>query len=290
MKEFDYAAPTTLDEAIRLLAGSNGDARPLAGGTDLIAQMKEGRKKPALVVDVKRIPELQVLAFSETEGLRIGAAVPCTDVAGYEPVRARYPAIAYAASLVGSIQIQNRASVGGNLCNAAPSADVAPPLIGYQARAVLAGPGGRREILLEDFFAGPGKTVLGKGELLVEIRLPVPPARSAGAYLRFIPREEMDIAVAGVGSWVEVGGDGRVRAARIALAAVAPTPLRAWPAEEFLAGKLLAEGSRAEAGRLAAAAARPIDDVRGTAAYRRELVNVLTRRTLHQCAEMLGVN
>ena len=276
---FEYAAPQHLQDAVTLLAEAGGEARPLAGGTDLIAQMKEKRRSPALVVDVKKIPELNVLSY-ET-GLRIGAAVSCTQIAEFEPVRVHYPALAEACALIGSYQIQNRAALGGNFCNAAPSADAIPPAIAYGATLVVAGPNGQREIPAEDFFVGPGQTVLEKGEVLVEIALPPPPTHSGAAYLRFIPREEMDIAVAGVGSFVQLGPDARTcEQARIVLAAVAPTPVRAEGAEAFLIGRALDETTLAQAGELASQAASPISDVRGSAAYRIELVKVLTRRTL----------
>ncbi len=276
---FEYAAPQNLQDAVTLLAEADGEARPLAGGTDLIAQMKEKRRSPALVVDVKKIPELNVLSY-ET-GLRIGAAVSCTQIAEFEPVRVHYPALAEACALIGSYQIQNRAALGGNFCNAAPSADAIPPAIAYGATLVVAGPNGQREIPAEDFFVGPGQTVLEKGEVLVEIALPPPPTHSGAAYLRFIPREEMDIAVAGVGSFVQLGPDARTcEQARIVLAAVAPTPVRAEGAEAFLIGRALDETTLAQAGELASQAASPISDVRGSAAYRIELVKVLTRRTL----------
>ena len=170
---FEYAAPQSLQDAVALLAEASGEARPLAGGTDLIAQMKENRRNPSLVVDVKKIPELNVLSY-ET-GLRIGAAVSCTQIAEFEPVRVHYPALAEACALIGSYQIQNRAALGGNFCNAAPSADAVPPAMSYGATLVIAGPGGQREIPAEDFFVGPGQTVLEKGEVLVEIALPPPP-------------------------------------------------------------------------------------------------------------------
>lgn len=265
------------------MAEADGRARPLAGGTDLIAQMKEGRRIPRVVVDVKKIPELNVLDLDEGEGLRIGAAVPLVDIIAFPPVRERFGDIAYACSLIGSVQIQSRATIGGNLCNAAPSADMAPPLICHDATAIIAGRGGVSSVAAEGFFVGPGRTILAPGELLVELRLPIPSSRSAAAYMRLIPREEMDIAVAGVGSLVVMEPDLRTcRGGRIALCAVAPTPIRAVEAERYLAGRVLGEAAMAEAGRLAAEASRPIDDVRGSAAYRRELVKVLTRRTLAQ--------
>ncbi|MEW6300048.1 MAG: xanthine dehydrogenase family protein subunit M [Thermodesulfobacteriota bacterium] len=289
MREFAYAAPQSLQEAIELLSRAAGDGRPLAGGTDLIVQMKERRRSPSLVVDIKRIPELNVLAWDERQGLRVGAAVPCTRIAAFAPARERYPALAEACALIGSVQIQNRAALGGNFCNAAPSADAVPPVLAYGGTLVIAGPAGRRELPAEAFFVGPGETVLGKGELLVEIVLPPPPPLSGAAYLRFIPREEMDIAVAGVGSFLRLSADRRrCEQARIALAAVAPTPVRAREAEDFLAGKPPDEAALAQAGELAARAAKPISDVRGSAAYRLELVKVLTRRTLHKALERLA--
>ncbi len=289
MHEFVYAAPQSLPEAIDLLSRADGEARPLAGGTDLITQMKENRKSPRLVVDIKRIAELNALSWDEQQGLRIGAAVSCTRIATFAPVREHYPALAEACALIGSIQIQNRAALGGNFCNAAPSADAVPPVLSYGGTVLIAGPGGRRALPAEDFFVGPGQTVLGKGEILVEIAIPTPPPHSGAAYLRFIPREEMDIAVAGVGSFVQLSADRtRCERARITLAAVAPTPMRAREAEDFLADKPLDAATLAQAGELAAKAAKPISDVRGSAAYRVELVKVLTRRTLQKALERVS--
>lgn len=281
MHEFDFAVPDTLHQALELLSRANDEARPLAGGTDLIPQLRENRCRPSLVVDIKNIPELKVLAY-DANGLRIGAAVSCTRIAGFAAVRQHYPALAEACGLIGSYQIQNRAALGGNICNAAPSADAVPPVLSYSGRLVIAGPNGQhRELAAETFFTGPGQTVLSKGEVLLEIYLPPPPANSGAAYLRFIPREEMDIAVAGIGSFVQLSSDGqRCQQARITLASVAPTPVRATEAEAFVAGKVLDASAIAEAGELAAKAARPISDVRASAAYRLELVKVLTRRTL----------
>ena len=290
MREFEYAAPASLQEAIDLLRRANGEARPLAGGTDLIAQMKENRKRPALVVDVKGISDLNVLSFDEARGLRLGAAVSCARVASFAPARERYPALVEACGLIGSVQIQNRAAVGGNFCNATPSADTVPPILSYEGNVVIAGPTGRRQHPAEEFFIGPGETVLAKDEIVVEIAIPPPPLRSGAAYLRFIPREEMDIAVAGVGSLVQLDADGRCcQQARIALAAVAPTPVRAREAEEFLVGKTADETVFAQAGELAAQAAKPISDVRGSAAYRTELVKVLTRRSLRKAWERVTI-
>jgi carbon-monoxide dehydrogenase medium subunit len=289
VREFIFAAPQGIQEAIDLLARVHGDARPLAGGTDLIAQMKENRKSPGVVVDVKRIPELNILSWDQQHGLRIGAAVSCTRLATFVPVRERYAALAEACALIGSVQIQNRAALGGNFCNAAPSADALPPVISYGGKLIIVGPTGRRELPAEDFCVGPGQTVLGKGELLVEITIPTPPSPSGAAYLRFIPREEMDIAIAGVGSFVQLNADRTLcEQVRITLAAVAPTPVRAREAEAFLNGKLLDQATVTQAGELAAKAAKPISDVRGSAAYRVEMVKVLTRRTLQKALERVS--
>lgn len=289
MRPFEYVAPQTLREAYRVLAQGNGSVRPLAGGTDLIDQLRVGRKTAAVVMDIKKVPELQQLDWSPRRGLRIGAAVPCEGVYNDPTVQQKYPAIADGARLVGSWQIQHRAGLGGNICNAAPSADTVPPLLVYGAQAVIGGPRGRRQVLLERFFVGPGRSVLESDEILLGVVVPPPPPRSFSYYLRFTPREEMDIAVAGVGTLIAVAGrEKRCSLARMALAAVAPTPVRAREAEDFLKGKPLSDENIREAGELAVRAAKPISDVRGSAAYRIELVKVLTRRTLAACRGQLA--
>lgn len=280
MQAFAYAAPTTVAEAVALLSAHAGTARPLAGGTDLITQLKEGRRQAGLVVDLKRIPALQVLEFRPETGLRIGAAVACVRLQESPEVRRHYPVLAHVCSLIGSYQIQTRAGLGGNLCNAAPSADGVPALIALGARAVIAGPGGERTVDVEQFCTGPGRTVLAPGEILTELRVPPPAPRSGAAYRRFIPRGEMDIAVAGAGAALELDPVGKVARARIALAAVAPTPLRVPAAEAVLAGQAPSPDRFAEAAAAAAAACSPISDVRGSAEYRRHLVGVLVRRAL----------
>ncbi|MCI0882585.1 MAG: xanthine dehydrogenase family protein subunit M [Chloroflexi bacterium] len=288
MPNFDYEAPTTLAEALVLLARP-GEVRPLAGGTDIIDQLKSNRRNADLVVDMKRIPELLELSMNGS-GLRIGSAVSCTDVLKFTAKHGGYPALSESAALIGSIHIQNRASVGGNVCNAAPSADTIPPLLVHEAVAHTVGAsGGERAIPLIDFFAGPGQTVLQKGEILKLLVLPVPSENTASAYLRFIPRNEMDIAVAGVGSLIEVNPESKmVNKARIALASVAPTPVRAYAAEKSLEGSVIDQAAIDRAAELAVKAAVPITDVRGSAEYRKELVKVLTRRTLNICLDRLG--
>lgn len=279
MNAFDYAAPRTVAEAVRLLAGQNGAARPVAGGTDLLVQLREGRKHAALVIDVKRIPELNVLTFDARGGLEIGAAVPCCRVAEHADVAKRYPGLVDAVSLVGGVQIQSRASIGGNLCNASPAADTIPALIAHQAACHVSGPGAAtRQLAVEAFCVAPRRNALQPGELLTAISLPPPAPRSAGAYLRFIPRNEMDIAVVGVGVTVTLDDAGTCRAARVALGAVAPTPLLVPEAGATLVGTSLSDAAIDQAAALAQAAARPISDMRGDAAFRRHLVGVLVRR------------
>jgi carbon-monoxide dehydrogenase medium subunit len=283
VKWFDYAAPHTLDEAVALMAAHPG-ARPLAGGTDLLVQLRSGRKETDCVVDVKRVPELNELTYDPAHGLTLGAAVPCFRIYGNTQVARAYPSLAEVAALIGGTQIQGRASVGGNLCNAAPSADSVPLLIALNGRCRITGPNGTRELAVEDFCTAPGRNILEPGELLVSIHLPAPAPGSGARYLRFIPRNEMDIAVAGAGVQV-VLQNGNFRSARIALAAVAPVPLFVREAGEALGGKAVNASSLAEAADLARRAARPITDMRGTAEYRRHLCAVLTRRALESAIE-----
>lgn len=283
MKWFDYAAPQSLAQALTLLA-AHPRARLLAGGTDLLVQMRSEQTETDFVVDVKRIPELNELSYGSTHGLTLGAAVPCRRVYGDLALSRTYPALAEVASLIGGIQIQNRASIGGNLCNAAPSADSVPVLIAYGATCRIAGLGDTREIAAENFCTGPGQTVLRQGELLVSVHLPPAPPHFGASYLRFIPRNEMDIAVAGAGVAVVVE-DGVFRSARIALAAVAPTPLFVREAGEALVGRLVDAESIRTAAEIAKAAAKPITDMRGTAEYRRHLCAVLTRRALEAAVQ-----
>ena len=285
MQEFVYERPGTVAEAVAALRA--GDARALAGGTDLVPQLREGRRTAGRVVDLKHIPEMTAIAALPDGGVSIGAAATATAVARHAEVARRHPAVGLSAQLIGGVQVQNRASLGGNICNAAPSADGVPALICLGARAVVAGLEGRREMAVEEMFAGPGRTCLAAGELLVAIRLPAAQLRSAACYLRFTPRREMDIAVAGSGVWLRLGGDGSIADARVVLASVAPTPIRAPAAESKLMGEKPSGALFEEAGRLAAKDARPISDTRGSADYRRTLVAVLTARALADCCRQL---
>ena len=271
-----YEAPRSVSEAVRLMAADPG-ALVLAGGTDLLVQFRAGVRQPSAFVDVKRIPELMSIAI-DAQGLRLGAAAPAAVIGEHAELRRLWPGLAESVRLIGSTQIQGRGSVGGNLCNGSPAADTTCALIVNRAQCVVAGPGGERTVPVEEFCTGPGRTVLQPGELLVAIRVPRPAARTADAYLRLIPRTEMDIAVAGAGASVTLDAAGVCTAARVAIGAVAPTALRVPEAGQALVGSPLDEASLKRAADAAAAAARPIDDKRGTAAYRRTVAGVLTRR------------
>jgi carbon-monoxide dehydrogenase medium subunit len=286
LKDFAYAAPTSLAEATKLLAGASGRAKLLAGGTDILVQLREGLRDADIVIDIKKIPELMELSYSPTKGLRLGAAVPCYRIYEHAEIAAAYPALADATRIVGGWQIQSRASVGGNLCNSSPAADTTPALIAHEVQCVIAGPKGERTIKVTDFCIGPGKNALESGELVVTLVFPPPAAKAGSAYERFIPRNEMDIAVAGAGSWVQLSTDGKnVDKCRIGVGAVAPTPRFADEASAWLAGKPATEESFAQAGELSKKVASPITDMRGTAEYRMHLVGVLVKRTLLKAAQ-----
>lgn len=280
MRAFAYHAPESLTEAVGILTREGTGGKVLAGGTDLLIAIKERGLVPRYVVSLRDVRELAAISYDERTGLRIGAAAKLADVAAHPVVQERYPILVQGASLVGSLQIQNLGTVAGNLCNAAPSADCAPPLIalGASLRAIRAG--GERLIPLEDFFVGPGRTVLGEDELVAEVLVPPPPPRSGGAYERYTPRQEMDIAVVGVGSVIALGEGHTCAHVRICLGAVAPTPIRATAAEEVLRGQPLSNALIERAAEAAAGQARPISDQRGTAGYRTRLARVLTQRTL----------
>lgn len=277
MTDSDYIAPTTIAAAVAALDAAHGSARALAGGSDLLVQMRAGRLRPELIVDLKRIPELCGIC-EDTGAFVIGATTACAVIGEHAALAAAWPGVVEAATLIGSKQVQGRATLAGNLCNASPAADSVPALIAAGATCIIEGPGGRREAPVESIQASPGRNTLARGEIVVAIRLPARAAGSGDAYLRMIPRTEMDIAVVGVGVNLTVNAGGVVTAARVALGAVAPTALLV-PA----AGAALV-GSRLEAGALDAmavavrAACRPIDDKRGTAAYRTQVAGVFARR------------
>ncbi|MCU0522281.1 MAG: xanthine dehydrogenase family protein subunit M [Anaerolineae bacterium] len=291
MRPFDYQAPATVDEAIAALAAKGERARPLAGGTDILVQLRQGRFELDLLVDLKRIPELLAIGYDPDTGLTIGAAVSCAVLAEHPDVRTHYPGLLDAASIIGGTAIQGRATLGGNLCNAAPSGDSIAAMMVLGARAVVAGPSGRREVPVASFCTAPGKTVLQKGELVVALKIPAPQPHTGARYLRFIPRGEMDIAVAGAGAWVALTADAtRITNARIALAAVAPTPLNVPEASAALVGHAPGEDVFAQAAALASEAATPIHDTRGTTPQRRHLVAVLVRRALQGAVKRAMAN
>lgn len=280
MYKFDFVAPRSPEDVVAQLRERGPGGKLLAGGTDLLLQTKARVVKPAYVVDLGRLDDLARLEHRPGEGLWIGATVRARAIQLSPLFQNGYSVVADGAKLIGSVQIRNLATVGGNLCNAAPSADVAPPLIAAGARAEIMGTDGPRSVPLDEFFVGPRRTVLGPAELLLGVWVPEPASRSGGHYLRHTPRKEMDIAVVGVASSVTVDGSGRCTDARIALGAVAPTPIRAVKAEAALRGQQLSTELIDHAASVAAEEARPISDVRGTAEFRRHLVGVLTRRTL----------
>ncbi len=281
MQTFDYVIAHNIQEATHFLSRPNCAARVLAGGTDLLVQLRENRRSLDLLVDIKQIPEATELRFDPVQGLSIGAAVPCFRIWNDATVAALYPGLTDAVALVGGIQIQSRATVGGNLVNASPAADTIPALIVHEAICDIAGAGGIRQLPVESFCVAPGQTALQAGEFLVRLRIKPPAAGFGAHYLRFIPRNEMDIAVVGAGAAVVLDADGAtVRWARVALGAVAPTPLLVAEAGAYLAGREATDDAVNQAAQIAADAATPITDVRGTAAQRKHLAGVLARRAL----------
>ena len=277
MTALRYEAPGTVDEAVALLAAADGDARVLAGGTDLLVQLRARMISPALIVDVKRIPEVSAVT-AEDGGFRIGAAATGAEVGEREDVKAAWPGVVEALELIGSTQIQGRASLGGNLCNASPAADSVPALIVVGATCTIAGPDGRREVPVQDVVTGPGQTSLGRGEFVVDFRLPPRPVRGGDAYLRFIPRTEMDIAVVGAALSVVLAEDGTCTHACVALGAVAPRALVVAEAAAAVVGTRLDDAALAALDAAARAACRPIDDKRGTIEYRTKVAGVLAQR------------
>jgi carbon-monoxide dehydrogenase medium subunit len=272
-----YEAPESLDRAVALLSGATGDVRVLAGGTDLLVQMRSDIVDPELIVDIKKIPETRAIA-EEKGGWRIGAAVTGAELKEHPRLKQVWPGVIEAANLIGSTQIQGRATMGGNLCNGSPAADSVPALIAAGATATVSGPGGRRDIPVEDVMIGPRRLSLRKGEFVVSFFLPPRPPRSSDAYLRFIPRTEMDIAVVGAGVSLTVDGAGAITAARVSLGAVAEKVLLVPEAAQAIVGSRLDRPAQDRLEAAARAACRPIDDKRGTIDFRIEVAGVLARR------------
>ena len=272
-----FEAPETLDAAVTLLHGEAGLARPLAGGTDLLVQLRAGAVEPDLIVDLKRIPEMRQIA-AVGGGFRIGAAVTGAELGEHPDLKKAWPGVVEATELIGSTQIQGRASLGGNLCNASPAADSVPAMIAAAAAVTVAGPDARRQVPVEEFIAGPGQTCLAKGEIVVAVNLPPRPDHAGDAYLRFIPRTEMDIAVVGAGVSLTLDDGGLCTHARVALGAVAATPILVPAAADALIGTNGDEDALARLAEAASAACRPIDDKRGTKVYRIKVAGVMARR------------
>ena len=272
-----YEAPKSIDEAVKLLGGEKGHARVLAGGTDLLVQMKSGRLEPDLIVDIKRIDGMRKIS-SEKGGFRIGAAVAGAELGENKDLVKAWPGVVEAARLIGSTQVQGRASMVGNLCNASPAADSVPALVAANAMAVIAGPKGKREVPVADVPTAPGKTSLAKDEIVEAILLPAKPANTGDAYLRFIPRTEMDIAVVGVGVCLTIDGSGTCTAARVALGAVGPRVILSDAAAKALVGTKVDDAALNKLAAAASAAATPIDDKRGTKEFRTDVTGVLAKR------------
>ena len=273
----EYKAPGSIDAAVTLLAQANGTAHVLAGGTDLLVQIRAGFTKPTLVVDVKNIPELRTISLDD-DGVRIGAAVSGAELGENDAVKAAWPGLVEATELIGSTQIQGRASLGGNLCNASPAADTVPALVAASAICLIAGPDGQRAAPVEQIVTGPGQTSLKNGEFVVQFQLPKKLPRSADAYLRFIPRTEMDIAVVGAGVNLTLDEKGICHQARVALGAVAPTVLLVEAGAKALIGSTLDDAALDKLRAAASAACNPIDDKRGTVEFRVDVAGVLAKR------------
>jgi len=273
-----YEAPDTIEAAAKLLAAESGDARVLAGGTDLLVQMRSEIVTPALLVDVKKISEMCQIK-EEAGGFRVGAAVTGAELKEHPKLSKVWPGVVEAANLIGSTQIQGRATMGGNLCNGSPAADSVPALIAAYAVAAIVGPNGRRELKVEDIMLAPRKLALTKGEIVASFLLPARPPKSADAYLRFIPRTEMDIAVVGCGLSLTLDGSGTCTSARVSLGAVAARPLLVDDAAKALIGTKVDDAALAKLEAAARAACKPIDDKRGSIEFRIDVAGVLARRT-----------
>ena len=284
MTDIRYVAPGTLDEAIGAFAAAGSAARILAGGTDLLVQMRSGLVRPGLIVDIKKIAEMTSIEETADGGFRIGAAVSGAALSEHPRFGKVWPGVLEAVNLIGSKQVQGRASAGGNLCNGSPAGDSVPAMIAAGAVVTVQGPNGRRQMKVEEVPVGPGRTNLKPGEILVSFTLPSRPKGSGDAYLRMIPRTEMDIAVVGLGVSLTLK-DGVCTAVRVGLGAVAPTVLLIEPAAKALVGSRLDDAALEAAAAACRAACRPIDDKRGTIPYRIKTAGVLLKRTAKIAAE-----
>jgi len=281
---FDFYQPATLQEASRLLKENGPGGRFLAGGTDLVIAMKEKGLLPKYVVDLKRLPELSGIRENSDGSISLGALTTLHDIETSPLIKQKYPFLAQSAAEVGSIQIRNRATIGGNMANASPSADTSPALMALGATATIASATGERKIAVEEFFKGPGQNAMDSDEILTEVTIPKTGANLVGEYIKFSPREMMDLAYVGVAVVYNLAKDKKCTGVRIVLGAVAPTPIRAKRAEAALEGQILSEALAEKAGQIAAQEAKPISDVRSSAGYRRAMVETMTKRALLNAA------
>ena len=287
MARFEYLEPQTLRQAITMLQRHGGDARVVAGSTDFLIRWRQGLWNPKYVVNLQHIPGLDRIRYSPRSGLRIGALATVQCIEADATSRERYPALATGATSFAGVQIRNLATIGGNVCNASPAADTLPALLAFGAECRVVGTEGDRVVPLDQFFTGPGRTVLQDGEILVEIRLPPPPRNSGSLYIKHSPRGAMDIATVGVASVISLQDRGRVcRDVKIGLASVAPTPIHAYSAENILRGQTISPALLEAVAQEAQSCATPIDDLRSTGAYRKSVVGALTQRTLGNAIAM----
>jgi carbon-monoxide dehydrogenase medium subunit len=285
MRRFEYFEPNTLDEAISLLSLYGGKANVLAGGTDLLVEIKEDVRRPDYVVNIKKIADVDHLQYDARTGLRFGALVTAREIEVSPLMREKYPGLCQATSEIGSIQIRNRATIAGNICRASPSADTLPPLIADGASVSIYGPDGERSVVLEEFFTGPGRTVLKPNEIVTEIRVPPPPPHTGSVYIKHGRRKAMELATVGVAVALTIERE-LCREIRIVLGAVAPTPIRARQAEAVLRNGPLERHLLEKAAQAAVNESTPVSNVRGSAEYRREMVRVLTKRAIGKAVEL----
>ena len=278
---YEYMTPVTIEEAIGLLAEHNGKAKVIAGGTDLFLQVRNKTKKPEYVIDISGIPTLDYIKYDKKQGLSIGALTTIRDVEKSTELLQKYPVLCQAAGRLGSVAIRNVGTIGGNLCNASPSAENAPALIGLSAKIKIAGPNDERVVPIEDFFVGPGQTVLKNDEVMTEIQVPVPAPNTVGVYLKHAIRGSIDLAIVGVAVIAELDGK-FCRDIKIVLGAVGPTPMRAQEAEGILKGNKIDNAVIEKCAQAASEESRPITDVRASAEYRKEMVKVVVRNGINE--------
>ena len=289
MRTFDYFSAQSLEEACAFLAKYGEKAKVLAGGTDLVAQMKQGLIEPECIINIKTIPGLGKIQYNQTEGLKLGALVTHNELMKDTIIREKFGILAQSASQIGAVQTRSLGTIGGNIAHSAPSADIAPPLLVLGANVKIVGHKGSRTIPIEDFFLGPGQTALQRDEILTEIHVPTLAPETAGVYLKHCHRRALDIAIVGVAVLITLAGreGGLCQDIKLALGAVAPTPIRAKGAEEILRGKLITGAILEQTAQVAAKEAEPISDLRSSAEYRLEMVKVLVKRAIEQALEMI---